>query len=324
MRSWSGYTSCATDRITAFLAFKRALARKFHTEERALRLFDRYLTEQGINDLGQVTPIVIEGFLTSRPRKSPRSYNHLLGVIRCFFSWLVGQDLLGKSPVKAHPRRATAQRLPFLFGPSEAKRLLVEAARLSDNSRASLRGPTYVMIFTLLYGLGLRVGEVSRLCVKDVDLERRLLVIRETKFSKSRLVPFGPRIAKSLEAYLGRRGVTEPDAPVFSFSRGKPVNPGTISQTFHHMLPTLDLDLPRGTFPPRLHDLRHAFATGRLLRWYREGVDPASRLIHLSTFLGHVSPASTAVYLSITHELLDQANERFERLGTAAVKGDSV
>ena len=62
------------------------------------------------------------------------------------------------------------------------------------------RGKTYRVIFTLLYGLGLRVGEVARLCVGDVDLTRDLLVIRETKFYKSRLVPFGPGIARVLTA----------------------------------------------------------------------------------------------------------------------------
>jgi integrase len=62
-----------------------------------------------------------------------------------------------------------------------------------------------------------------------------------------------------------------------------------------------------------VHDLRHSFAVGTLLRWYRTGVDPAQRLIHLSTFLGHVNPESTAVYLTITTDLLQEANQRFER-----------
>jgi integrase len=65
--------------------------------------------------------------------------------------------------------------------------------------------------------------------------------------------------------------------------------------------------------PPRLHDLRHAFAVGTLLRWYRTGVDPAGRLLHLATFLGHVDPSSTAVSLTMTPELLPEANRRFER-----------
>jgi integrase len=60
------------------------------------------------------------------------------------------------------------------------------------------------------------------------------------------------------------------------------------------------------------HDLRHSFAVGRLLRWYREGVEPASRLQQLSTFMGHVAPSSTAVYLTITPQLMEEANRRFE------------
>ena len=64
---------------------------------------------------------------------------------------------------------------------------------------------------------------------------------------------------------------------------------------------------------------RHAFAVGTLLRWYRSGLDPSARLLQLSTFLGHVSPVSTAVYLTITPELLDEANARFEQWAHALV-----
>ncbi len=81
---------------------------------------------------------------------------------------------------------------------------------------------------------------------------------------------------------------------------------------------TLDLSLRDGVSPPRLHDLRHSFAVGRLLRWYREGVDPSTRLHQLSTFLGHVDPASTAVYLKMTPELLEEANRRFEAFAQPA------
>ena len=72
-----------------------------------------------------------------------------------------------------------------------------------------------------------------------------------------------------------------------------------------------------------MHDLRHAFAVGTLLRWYREGVNPATRLFHLSTFLGHVNPSSTAVYLTITSELLTEANRRFEGFAAPVLKDAS-
>ena len=182
------------------------------------------------------------------------------------------------------------------------------------------------MIFALLYGLGLRVGEVSRLCRKDVDLEAQLLMIRQTKFGKDRLVPFGPRMAISMTAFLAheesRYGPIAPDCPVFSFSKQKrtPIGTNTISSTFHKLLPTLHLAVPSGVAPPHLHCLRHSFAVGTLLRWYQEGIDPMSRLYDLSTFLGHVSPSSTAVYLTITAELLDCASDRFARFASKSRK----
>ncbi len=111
------------------------------------------------------------------------------------------------------------------------------------------------------------------------------------------------------------------NAPIFSFTVGRSIHPGTISQTFHALVPRLGLILPLGVAPPRVHDLRHSFAVGTLLRWYREGSDPAARLLHLSTFLGHVDPASTAVYLTITGDLLQAAGERFARFVTPLSTG---
>ena len=310
--------------IRQFLAYKRALARRFLVEEKALRLLDRYLVGVGVRSLDQVGPEVLDAFLASRPRTTARSYNHLLGTLARLFGWLVAQGVLQRSPLVARPRRQTARRLPFLFDAPTARRLLDLAGRLPDNSRAPLRGLTYRTIFALLYGLGLRVGEASRLLRADVDLDRNLLVIRLTKFSKTRLVPFGPRIASLLrdylEACLQRRGPLAADAPVFSFG-GRCINPNTISMVFHSLVPHLALQVPAGTAEPRAHHLRHSFAVGTLLHWYRCGIDPGTRLLHLATFLGHVDPSSTAVYLSITQDLLQEANDRFERFARAAVEG---
>lgn len=311
--------------IRRFVAYKRALNRRFATEERTLVLLDRYLVEQGIGEPAGVTPAVLDAFLISRPRHQPRSYNHLLGVVRGLFDWMVQQEMLAISPVRQRPRRTTAQRIPYLFDLPQAGRLIEVAAALPDRNKAPQRGPTYATIFALLYGLGLRVGEVARLTRADVDLQHNVLVIRGTKFAKSRFVPFGPSMAARLRRYLelreGGSRPMAPESPVFSFTAGRALHPGTISQTFHALLPRLGLTLPAGVATPRVHDLRHSFAVGTLLRWYREGTDPAARLLHLSTFLGHVNPASTAVYLTITAELLDAASERFARFAAPLSSG---
>lgn len=316
----AGFRSPLADGIARFLAHKRALGRRYDTEEKQLRLFDRFLVRQALTSLEQLTPDLLNTFLAARPRGRPRSYNELLGVLRRLLDWLVSREILPQSPLETLPRRETAQRIPYLFDAAHARRLLELAGGLPDGPRARLRGPTYRTIFALLYGLGLRVGEVSRLRCADVDLERNLLVVRGTKFGKSRLVPFGPRLALLLRHYRELRGGAScsPETPVFSFTRRGAVSPGIISQTFHHLVPRLGLVVPAGVAPPRAHDLRHAFAVGTLLRWYRAGIDPAGRLFHLATFLGHVNPSSTAVYLTITPELLHEANRRFERLAAPA------
>ena len=177
-----------------------------------------------------------------------------------------------------------------------------------------------------MYGLGLRVGEVSRLCHRDLDWETRCLHIRRTKFLKSRLVPFGPRMADALKEYLRRRwprARPSPCGPLFSLTEdaAAPICPRTVSQTFQRIVRDPDLTVPAGVAPPRLHCLRHSFAVSTLPGWYREGVNPATRLLYLSTFLGHVSPSSTAVYLTVTAELLEQANGRFERFAAPRLKG---
>jgi len=299
-----------------FLEYRRALGRKYISEEHELRLLVRFAEAQGIRDLDQLTTDSLETFLASRRRDRPRSFNHLLGVIRGFLDWTVIQELLAVSPLAVRRRRVTASRIPFIFDVVQARRLLAAAAALPDNSRARQRGPTYRVIFGLCYGLGLRAGEVCGLRLGDVDTDRSLLVVRGGKFGKSRFVPHGPRIAELIGAQVQRRLTTHPEsdatAPLFSFDGRRCMHPGTASQTFHALVSTLGLTLPDGVSPPRLHDLRHSFAVGCLLRWYREGSDPASRLNQLSTFMGHVDPTSTAVYLAITPGLLGEANRRFE------------
>lgn len=321
------FHSLLADEITSYLRYKRALGHKFDTEESTLRLFDQFLVEHTVADLKALQPPLIEAFLASRPRTRPRSYNHLLGVVGGFFAWLVSQERLDNSPVRARRRRVTSQLRPFLFEPPQVKRLLVLAGQLLDNSRAPHRAEVYQLIFSLMYGLGLRVGEVVRLRYGDVELARALLVIDKSKFGKTRLVPFGPRMKQYIARYLERCvdwfGTWQPNDPLFAFSFSpmrRPLRIETISQTFHHLVLKLDLDVPPGVDRPRLHCLRHSFAVTTLLRWYRTGVDPNRRLFHLSTFMGHVDPASTAWYLTITDALLNEANRRFEQFAAGSRK----
>jgi site-specific recombinase XerD len=146
--------------------------------------------------------------------------------------------------------------------------------------------------------------------------------MRATTVDKDRLGPFGPRIGALLDRYLRLRRARGHDLgdrePLFSVQAGHRLRRQGIGRVLRTQRPDLDLDLSDAS-PPRVHDLRHTFAVRTLLRWYRAGVDPTDRLLQLSTFLGHVQPESTAVYLTITAELLAEAGSRFETLARPLV-----
>lgn len=311
--------------IEQFLTYKRSLGRRYDVETKTLALLDAYLVNNHIGGLHELTPTRVDQFLLSRPRSRPRSYNHLRCTLGRLFSYLVDHGKLAQTPLRSPPRRARYQRAPFIFDTAAAKQLLALAKTLPSNGGTMERGGTYLALFAVLYGLGLRVGEACRLRIKDVDLKRRLLLIRETKFYKSRLVPFGPKLEALLIRHLRQRqtalaGAPADDQPLFCLRGRRPINPGTVSQTFHALIPRLHLQIPPGVSPPRLHDLRHSFAVGALTRWYRLGLDPQTRLLALSTFMGHVDVSSTAVYLTTTPELLEQANRRFQAFAAATLR----
>ena len=115
------------------------------------------------------------------------------------------QQWIERNPVTASPRPETAARIPYLFDLDTAKQLLAVARSFPERSRARYRGLVYETIFALLYGLGLRVGEVVRLTLADVDFTRDLLLIRESKFQKTRIVPLGPNLARRLKHYVEER-----------------------------------------------------------------------------------------------------------------------
>jgi len=305
-----------TTAVSDFLAHKRALGRKYRTEEATLRLLLAFAGQHGVTHLRPLTPGLLDAFAASRPRPRARSFNHLIGNLGCFLDRAVAEQRLDASALRATRRRETGRRPPFLFDTAQARRLPDAAAALPDNSRARGRGQAYHAIFALCYGLGLRAGEACGLRIGDIDNRRQVLEVRGGKFGKSRLVPHGPRTGALLARQAGRRDGR--DAPLFSFDGRRSVHPGSASQVFRRLVTDPAFPVPDGVSPPVLHCLRHSFAVGCLLRWYREGADPQQRLFRLSTFRGHVDPVSTAVYLTITPQLLAEAGRRFEAFAQPA------
>jgi site-specific recombinase XerD len=323
-------TSLLAPHLAANLAHRQALGLRGTSYRYTLGLLDRYLVARGVETLEALTPALIDSLLASRTRRTTASFNGLQSDLSCFFRWLVAHEIIPRSPVTARRRRTRTALRPFLFDPAGARQLLAAARQLQDAPGRTGRATIYPMLFLLLYALGLRVGEASRLRVKDVDLQRELLEIYNAKFGKDRLVPFGPKVAGELRRFLEWRATQpaglDPGAPLFTFDHAGRASlcPTTVTRTFKTLMPLLNLPRASGCRSPNPQCLRHSFAVGVLRRWLQAGTDPHVHLLQLSTYLGHVHPASTAIYLTITDELLDLASHRFATLAQPLLRRISL
>jgi integrase len=153
--------------------------------------------------------------------------------------------------------------------------------------------------------------------VPDVDLKAAVLTIRGAKFGKTRLVPLHASTCDVLAEYLRRRTRHWRQRPVsshvFVSSWGNRLDGGDIRRTFYGLSRRIGLRGPSDHHGPRLHDLRHRFATQTLVRWYRAHQDPERKLPLLSAYLGHVHVEDTQWYLHGSPALMREAMRRLER-----------
>jgi integrase len=221
-----------------------------------------------------------------------------------------------------HPHtfpKLSAPKAPCLLSSSEVARILAATRIVRPNPKNPLRRDTMRVAILLVYCCGLRLGELLRLRIGDIDSERKLLRIDHTKFNKSRLVPLSPSLADVLNRYLrqrGRKGMPlDSRSPLVWTSRARKnssLSAETFRTTWRQVCRAAEV-LDRHQKPPRVHDLRHSFAVEVLRRSYLAGKNPASMLPRLSRFMGHVTPACTHYYLKFTEQLQVVASDRFRR-----------
>lgn len=223
-------------------------------------------------------------------------------------------------------------RRPYLFNEHEVFRLLETALSL-PSPQSPLRPETLHMMLILAYCAGLRIGEIVRLNLGDFDIDDRTIEIRGTKFFKSRRLPLSDSVVAALQSYLRARkeagASMDPDAALFWHQQaGGRYSRDRAGKLLVRVLRRAKLKPAPGRTGPRVHDLRHAFVASRMLTWYREGINPQSRLPYVATYLGHKDIHSTLVYLTVTQDLLQQASDRFrvrgvQLLGTLPAGGNA-
>jgi integrase len=305
------FFSVLADRFCDFVTFRRLGGVDPQGQIELLRLFDRYLDQEGFQGRWP-TPKVIERYVVSTRHLHPATRASRFCVVRHFCRYLRQFEPQCFVPEKLRLRRPSY--VPHIYSESEVRALLQAARQLPPVD--SLRPKTNFTLFGLLYTTGLRCGEAFGLNLSDVHLEQNLLFIHEGKFGKSRWVPVSPSTSAMLQRYVEQRkpfAPALPESPFFVTRRGRRLYQSVVTYAFRQVLARCGLRDPKSRRGPRLHDLRHSFACNRVLAWYRQGRDVQALLPALATYLGHVKVTSTQVYLHATAELREEANRRFLR-----------
>jgi integrase len=168
------------------------------------------------------------------------------------------------------------------------------------------------MALRLIYGCALRVSEAAHLEIRDVDLDDGALMIRATKFNKSRVVPMADGLGRRCRQYADDLLEGKPkDYPFLPSHKGRFYDIGTIYGFFRQALHKAQI--PHTGKGPRIHDLRHSAVCRCLANWVRGGKDITNALPYLSAYLGHEDLRGTQHYLRLTAEMYPDILDEMER-----------
>lgn len=307
--------------VQAFISSRRALGRAIRLDEYVLRRLRAYLARASYRDLDA------ESF--GRWRRRLRHCAHNTQVDWAMMVYRFCRYRRRRESRCFLPERWTLGRhrpypLPTPIEADQVRRLLDFIGRRPSSAGHALPHAAQRLAVVLMYTAGLRRGEAARLRLEDVDAERGVLRIGDSKFHKSRWVPLSPSATRELRAYLRirsglvRRTGRNPMLLCSCATRG--YTPESLGKAVHEVMRRSGIwgNAPR---VPRVHDFRHAFAVAALRRWYEEGRDVQSELPKLSMYMGHVSIASTTYYLRFMPAVVALASQRFARSCAELIEG---
>ena len=300
------------DLIVNYVDFRRAMGHKFISGNERLQAFCRAVG----SDI-DARDVDAERVLSFLGRTTTRYWHRQYSTLKVFYRYAITRGHVSSSPLPITVPKLPPPFVPYVYSVDEVRRLLDATASYRKTHRV-LEPHTFRVLLLILYGAGLRISEALSLEIGDVDLSEGGLLIRKTKFYKSRLLPIGSDLKLALVRYATLRresGHAESaESPFFVGRNGRSLKITTVQQAFQKLRQHAGIRRSDGARQqPRLHDLRHAFVVNRMIAWYKAGADVQRLLPKLSTYVGHVDLISTQHYMTMTPALLQQACRRFER-----------
>jgi site-specific recombinase XerD len=288
--------------VIDYLKARRALGFELEAPERMLHDFVHFAMARGEEHVRAATAIdwAAQG-------STAGARHHRLQSLVLFARHVRAEDPRHEVPSSHVFPRVPRQLMPHIYSHDEARRLVDAASTLGPPS--SLRVLTGRTLFALLFATGVRISEAVALDLDDVRSDG--LLVRKTKFHKTRIVPLHDSARRGLEEYLvRRRAISTSPQSLFIGARGQRLADTSARKMFEHMRRAAELERPPGQPQPRIHDIRHTFAV-RALEACPDGRDHvAQHMLALATYLGHTHVADTYWYLQATPRLMRDIADR--------------
>ena len=296
--------------LEEYLDYKHSLGFKLVHEEYVLRNFVARTLAVGYT--GSLTCDIVFDWIAFGS-KNNKTMGRKLEVIRPFSKYISAFDpeaeiIPNKLFQNVHDRPE-----PYIYTESEVIALMNACNSLYSPDGVRIR--SVKCILGLLWSTGMRPSEPVNLKLHDIDFEKQIIVVRETKFSKERLLPVTSSVIQKiiiykewLECVIGKMN---PDEQLFRTTGGKPMTEQSLAYAFKIIRNTIGA-VPKGYPNVRLYDFRHSFACSTVLKWLETGQDANALMYTLSTYLGHSKIQDTYWYLSATQKIINRACSRYE------------
>ena len=284
--------------IEQYVEAKRAAGMSFTTGSSRLLSFCRQI---GDVSLDTIRPDQIRNFLDG-PRTSDLTWTAKYNLLRQFFLFWVARDLMCSLPMPPSRRPAKRPNITYIYSQEEIRRLLKSIRISQSNPSCRIDARTLRTFLLFLYGTGALVSEAVRLTRGDIDLKRRVVIIRNSRLEPTRTLPLGSDMHEILRSYCNSHHGKSPGSRQFFLHKdGKRLAEDYLNCTFQRLRLRAGITRNDGvTQPPRMHDLRYTFAVHRLTSWHRHGADLNRMIPALSVYMGYMNLSASSRFLKLT------------------------
>lgn len=297
------YYGPLADIIRQYVLYKRGTGLSFNTEAKKLKHFDNFNMTWDLPK-NTLTKELSQAYTLKTENESINNQMYRVGVINRLANYMQNFGYEAYIQPTKILRRTTTTYIPYIFSKKEIRDIFNVLKLVTPNCHNRHQHLTVPLLFKILYCCGLRESEVINLTVGDVDLKNGVILIKQTKFCKERLIPLSKSVWEQCEIFSLALHIDSTGTDVYlpnAFNQA--YSNKRVYDMFRELIFKAGISHGGVGKGPRVHDFRHTFAVHCLKTWSENDKDINVLLPYLSSYMGHTGIKSTQRYLRLTAEL---------------------